>query len=293
MVERRDGSMKMSAVNSEPWKLASLDELLTIARAMEQQAIDGYVALSRRMTLLGRIDLAQVFDSLVQEETEHLQQVQAWREALGTTKSQIGPDAPEDLYDDEGAGLIAPELLSAYRAFSSAVRNEERAFMFWTYVSANSKSDEIKHAAERMAREELGHVAKLRRERRRAFHIEKARSQDDEATDLASLEAALSRQLDVIATENSPGAISNELRAYADEARARMASLVQGPFEIGPARGMKLPAAAERASPLSEFLLDRYLEIADRTASEDDARRARGFAAQLIACLRTVRGVAG
>jgi rubrerythrin len=283
--------MKMSTLNSEPWDLASLGELLAIARAMEQQAIDGYVALSRRMTLLGRLDLAQVFDSLVQEETGHLRQVQEWREASGFPQAVVEIPAPDKLYDNEGAELVAPEMLGAYRAFSTAVRNEERAFTFWTYVSANAKSGEIRHASERMAREELGHVAKLRRERRRAFHIEKARSQHDVATDLSSLEAILARRLDVMATENSAAALTDELRTHADEARGRIASIVEGSFEIPQARAMKLPAAAERTSSLSEFLLDRYLEIAETAASEEDARRARGFAAQLIACLRTVRGV--
>ena len=285
----------MSAVNLEPWKLASLDELLAIARAMEQQAIDGYVALSRRMTLLGHLHLAQVFDALVQEETGHLQQVQAWREALGPAKPDIGPDAPEDLYDDEGAGLIAPELLSAYRAFSMAVRNEERAFMFWTYVSADAKSDEIKQAAERMAREELGHVAKLRRERRRAFHVEKARRQDEIATDLASLEVTLSRQLDIIASRAASGTPADDLRGHAAQARARGGAIAQNPFHIDPSRSPKAPTetAAGKALPLSEFLLDCYFDIADHATSEQDAERARVFAAQLIACIRTVRSVGG
>lgn len=286
------GCTKMSAVNSEPWKFASLDELLAIARAMEQEAIDGYVALSRRMALLGRLDLAQVFDSLVLEEKGHLRQVQEWREASGHPQSKLEVDAPENLYDDEGAGLVAPELMSAYRAFSMAVRNEERAFMFWTYVSANAGSNEVRQAAERMAREELGHVAELRRERRKAFHVEK-RTQDDVKTDLVSLEETLSGQLETMAKEKAPGTLSDELRGHADEARARMASIIQGPFEFRSTRRINFPAAADRALPLSEFLLDRYLDIADHATSEHDADRARRFAAQLIPCLRTVRSVGG
>jgi rubrerythrin len=283
----------MSKVNSEPWKFASLKELLAMAGAMEQEAIDGYVALSRRMVDLGRLDLAQVFDSLVLEEKGHLQQVQEWRDASGPQQSKITVDPPENLYDDEGAGLVAPELLSAYRAFSMAVRNEERAFMFWTYVSANAASNEVRQAAERMAREELGHVAELRRERRKAFHVEKARTQDDAETDLAALEETLSGQLDIMAKEKAPGTLSDELRRHADEARARMASIVQGPFEFRSPRGTYFPAAADRALPLSEFLLDRYLDIADHATSEDDTHRARAFASQLIPCLRAVRSIGG
>jgi rubrerythrin len=53
-----------------------------------------------------------------------------------------------------------------------AVRNEERAFAFWAYLAAYSADPEIKNAAEAMAREELGHVSILRKERRRAYHRE-------------------------------------------------------------------------------------------------------------------------
>jgi rubrerythrin len=282
---------KMSATNSEPWKFASLDELLAIARAMEQEAIDGYVALSKRMTLLGRLDLAQVFDSLVLEETGHLHQVQEWRSSTGQLQATIEVNSPENLYDEEGAGLVAPELLSACRAFSVAVRNEERAFMFWTYVSANAQSHEISQAAERMAREELGHVAKLRRERRKAFHMEKAKAQDSGETDLSSLEATLSRQLDRMASEIASGTLAEDLRRHGEEAWARSESIAQNPFDIGSSRRLKTPRTADKALPLSELLLDYYLDIGDHTTSEPDADRTRGFAAQLIPCLRAVRSV--
>ncbi len=281
----------MSAVNSEPWEVASLDALLAIAEAMEKEAVDGYAALSRRMTEMGRPDLAQVFDALVLEESGHLKQVCDWREASGCPQSKVEIDAPVNLYDDEGAGLVAPEMLSAYRAFSMAVRNEERAFMFWTYVCANAQSQEIKQAAERMAREELGHVAKLRSERRMAFHTEKARRGTD--ADLGSLEARLSARLGALAIDRVTDAYSVELQKYAEEARARMGMIANRPFEIGPTRGMKFPAGGDKALPLSELLLDRYLDISDNAASEHDADRARTFAAQIIASIRTVRSVGG
>ena len=143
-----------------------MEELLALARSMEQEAIEGYVSLGSRMRDLGRPDLAAVFDALVAEEEGHLSNVDTWRDALGQPKAAVPAHPPEELFDDEGAGIVAPELLSAYRAFSMAVRNEERAFVFWTYVAAHANSEEIRQASERMAREELGHIAKLRRERR-------------------------------------------------------------------------------------------------------------------------------
>ncbi|MEJ1936656.1 hypothetical protein WDZ92_41220 [Nostoc sp. NIES-2111] len=54
-----------------------------------------------------------------------------------------------------------------------AVRNEERAFAFWTYLAAHAGSEDVRQAAEKMASEELTHAAIFRRERRRAFHREK------------------------------------------------------------------------------------------------------------------------
>lgn len=34
----------MIKVNREPWEIASMDELLALARAMEQESIDHYIA---------------------------------------------------------------------------------------------------------------------------------------------------------------------------------------------------------------------------------------------------------
>lgn len=278
----------MSVLTHEPWKFASLDELLALAAAMEQEAIDGYVALSERMTELGHAELAGVFHSLVLEETGHLGKVREWREASDLGIS-LPVDVPRDLFDDEGAGIVAPELMTAYRAFSMAVRNEERAFMFWTYVSANAQSDEIRQAAERMAREELGHVATLRRERRAAFHLERDRGSDAE-TDLVSLEGWLSYLLEAMAGESS-GVVADTLRGHSQTAHIRMESIREQPFSRSVTRKISAQAATGKALPLCEHLLDCYLDLGDQSKTEHDADRARSFAAQLIACIRTVRSV--
>lgn len=279
----------MSAMNSEPWEFASLGELLAIARAMEQEAIDGYIALSRRMAAMARPDLAKVFDSLALEETGHLSKVDEWRNASGQQRVSVAAPVPENLFDDHRTGIVSSELVSAYRAFSMAVQNEERAFTFWTYVSAHARSDEIKQAAERMAREELGHVSTLRRERRKAFHMERAASRDVEI-DLPSLEEAFSRLLDTMATKAS-GDVSSALRSHSQAARARIESMIDRSFESGSQIKIGSDTAIEKPLPLSEQLLDCYLDLGDHARSEQDAGRARSFAAQLISCIRTVRSV--
>jgi rubrerythrin len=282
--------MRMTALKHEPWEFASLDELLDLAAAMEQEAIDGYAALSERMSALGHPDLAVVFDALVREETGHLGKVREWRAASGSRSPTRQAAAPKELFDDEGAAFVAPELMTAYRTFSMAVRNEERAFMFWTYVSANAQSKEIRQAAERMAHEELGHVATLRRERRKAFHMERDKGSDTD-TDLPGLEERLSHLLDALTQEANGTGAAETLRGHAQTALGRMNAIRDRFFDRKVMRRMRSDLAAGKALPLCEHLLDCYLDLGDTSTTERDADRARRFAAQMIACIRTVRGV--
>src|SRR5581483_5216903 len=82
-----------------------------------------------------------------------------------------------------------------------AVRNEERTFAFWSYLAAYSADPEIKQASESMVKEELGHVATLRKERRSAYHREHDRKERSEPNleaspvDARRLELRLAAQL--------------------------------------------------------------------------------------------------
>jgi rubrerythrin len=281
----------MPQSSRDPWELTSLGDLLTLAAQMEQEAVDGYVALADRMREMTRPDLADLFESLVVEEKSHLSKVDEWRSTSSLPAARNLVRAPEELFDDEGAGVVAPELLSAYRAFSMAVRNEERAFVFWTYVSAHAQSDEIKKAAERMAREELGHVAKLRRERRLAFHAERDRMFDVGQQTLGSLEQRLGLHLQSMAAKAVGPRENNELRSLVDQSNHRAKSLGEAPFESAPNMSRSSQAALESALPLCELLVDSYLSIGDIAGNDQDGERARAFAAQLIHCLRALRSL--
>lgn len=278
----------MSSNTSDPWQLASLDALLALAGAMEQEAIDGYIALGLRMKDMGRPELAAVFDALVAEERGHLSKVAEWEKALGHKMRPVPTHPPEQLFDDEGAGKVAPEMLSAYRAYSIAVRNEERAFVFWSYVSAHARSQDVKDAAERMAREELGHVATLRRDRRRAFHQERGQALAVDKVDLPILEQRLSNLLKSM-TELSTMGASAGLLDLSNEADLRSKSMREHPFLTSPRPEKATQKAVESALPLCEFLADCYLDIGDRATNEEDADRAREFASQIIHSLRALR----
>lgn len=267
-----------------------MDDLLEIARSMEQEAIDAYLSLEKRMTDMGRSDLSTVFRSLVAEEQGHLGKVEEWRDSLGLRHAEAPVAPPDEVFDNEGVGLVAPDLLTAYRAFSIAVRNEERAFVFWSYVSAHSQVEEIRKAAERMAHEELGHVAKLRRERRKAFHLESEGSATVTVLDLMTLEQRLAQCLESHAVQTDPDR-GTLFKGFADDARLRAKSLDAQPLVLALPSPERFPATVSQARPLSEFLLDVYLDHGERTVTGEEAERARSFAAQLIACVRALRGV--
>ena len=161
-------------LKSEPaGNLASLDELFALANAMEREAADRYTALSEEMQRQGRRDLAEVFARLAAAEREHVDSVARW----STARTGHAPDAalvrwraPETFEPEAASEIHGSRLMTPYRALAMAVRNEERAFAFWSYVAAFTDNADVKTASEAMAREELGHVATLRKERRRAYH---------------------------------------------------------------------------------------------------------------------------
>jgi rubrerythrin len=276
----------MSPKPSEPWTIASFEELLQTASAMERQAICEYGKLATRMRDMGQPALAAVFDRLVAEETSHLAKVEDWSRTAGSHLSPDVGEAPPNVFDDEGAATVAPDLLSAYRAFSAAVRNEERAFAFWSYVSAHAQDDAVKQAAERMAREELGHVAVLRKERREAFHAERA-AQGVAPMLIEDVEEALLQRLEAL-----HGPEATEAQLWASEARERRAVAPTGssrgrpPYAVG-------PIAQLSALALAEFLLEWRLAIAERAKTEAEAEHARSAAAHLLSCLDVLRELQG
>lgn len=281
----------MSLLKSEPSQaIKSMEELLEIAAAMEQEAVAGYLDLAERMRREGRPELAEVFDGLVAEERNHLGNVHRWSNALSGSppRSHSTQDHQAPRFDDEGFSTIAPELLSAYRAFVMAVHNEEQAFVFWTYVAAQAPNEEMRLAAEEMAREELRHVATLRRERRRAFHVQRSvvRPIHPDWT-LPRLEQRLASQLDAAAAATAPDL--DILRELAREARQRAeaaaAAQLGNPAPLQSAE----PAAADSPAALCELLLDCYLDLADRLPLEEKRNRAQEFAAGAVRCLAVIR----
>jgi rubrerythrin len=151
-------------------------DLMSIALQAEREAIRRYSELSTRTREAGNESAAALFDRMVIEEKEHERLLLEWmaRESIDENP-KIGPLRWRDpgvstTYDDEARN---PLHSTPYKALAFAVHNEEIAFRFYTHVASESDNESVRKYAEILAREELGHAALLRAERRRAYHAER------------------------------------------------------------------------------------------------------------------------
>lgn len=145
----------------------TVEELMDIAAAMEDEAARRYDQLARRVD--GQPELAALFSRLAELERAHLKGLEAWA-ARERRRAPVAAGfswrLPETFGDEADERPLDP-----YQALAIAVRNEERAFAFYTYLAAQCAGRaELAARAEALGREELKHVALLRAMRRRAFH---------------------------------------------------------------------------------------------------------------------------
>ena len=149
---------------------------MSIALQAEREAIRRYTQLAATMREADNESAAALFERMVIEEQEHERLLLEWMEQENIDENpEIAPISWRDpnistTYDDEARD---PYHSTPYRALAFAVHNEEIAFRFYTHVAAESENEAVCKYAEILAREELGHAALLRAERRRAYHAER------------------------------------------------------------------------------------------------------------------------
>ena len=284
----------MSLLKTEPaGTVTSLEELFAIAAAMEHEAATRYAEIAERMRKEDSPALAEVFGRLSADEQGHLDSVMHWSQKTkgrDPDPALIRWELPE-IFDDEGTATMDSKLLNAYRTLSMAVRNEERAFAFWSYVAAHAEAPEIQRAAEAMAHEELGHVAILRSERRKAFHAERQQPAGDTdrhsgSQDLATLERRLAALLKPLA-EKAPAQERTRLQAFAEEAERHAVQLERSPIPAsGSASVTQIP---DDPLAMAELLADRYLEAGDTLRDEKTLAQAQVLAARAVSRLAWLR----
>jgi rubrerythrin len=178
---------------------STVDEMLAVAQAMEREAADRYALLADCMRRVDQNEIAELLAGLAAEErdhTHHIEQLALQRLHRIPSPNLEHRKLPTIFGQVDDVGAAA--LLSPYRALSIAVRCEERAFVFWTYIASQVYDTGLRELAEIFARQELIHAAKLRRARRKAYHAErierpgKARNEQDRQTpDEVRAEAAV------------------------------------------------------------------------------------------------------
>ncbi|QFI77410.1 ferritin family protein [Bradyrhizobium betae] len=285
--------LRTSLLCSEPaGVLKSLDELFALAHTMEQEAANRYDSLSEDMRRQGKDELAGVFARLASAEREHVDSVTRWsqsRRGRNPDPALVRWEAPGTLDEEAATEVKTSRLITPYRALAMAVRNEERAFAFWSYLAAYSDDLEVKKASEAMAQEELGHVATLRRERRRAYHHEQEREGtkgSPEATlqiDAQRLELRLADQLaDLERRLDGPAAVRTR------DMRLETVGMADEAAHIG---SFPVSVEGKDALEIAEVLVDSYLDGADRSddaAQVEVLQRLAGRAISRLAWLRSL-----
>lgn len=151
----------MIRLNVEPTEVAAdragIDRL---AAALEGRTTALYRDLADRAAGLGREDAARAFRRI---------------EALSRPSAEGKPPRPASAGDLrtpvlDAEGLGQNRNVTPYDAWALAVRNSERTFAFWTYLSAYAQDPVAAEAAERLADAASSLARQLRAERRLAYH---------------------------------------------------------------------------------------------------------------------------
>ena len=151
----------MSLLRSEPFAaVETMDELLAIAFQMEQEAISNYSDLADRMRREGRPDMVSAFKQLAGEEAQHLDNVVQWSERTSGSK----PDLAKLKWEPADTSMTGRERHRARAAervpcvFDGRTQRRKGVPVL-TYVAAQTDQEELRIAAEQMAREKLGHLS--------------------------------------------------------------------------------------------------------------------------------------
>jgi len=287
----------LTAAPSGP--VQSLAELYAIAFDFAQRAVQRYGALAAP----GDESFApvrRVFEALVTRERDRAENLStACLAACGKR-----PDArdlhwaPIDLVPvAELSELGNSGLSTPYTAWALAVRQRQRAFVFWTYVAALAEDASVRQTAEDLAREALRDGNLLRRERRLAWRTERSIATDaaaaagatDQPESAALLESLLLRDMMTWAHGLDPTQRRQLLTLGAAPLPEPLPPIDGEGADAGIA---DIEQVKRRALRRAEQLSNIYLDEADRAADQSSMELAQKLAAQSITRLVGLRQLA-
>ncbi len=147
---------------SEQQAMASVDELLVCALAIEQEAAERYAELADQMEVHNNPEVAELFRKLAAIEAKHIANVETMSKGRSLPRLSLwdspweGAESPEALPRDEVHYLMTP-----YHALSLALRAEQRAASFFAQMAETAEDADVKRMASGLRDEEQQHVALL------------------------------------------------------------------------------------------------------------------------------------
>lgn len=295
----------MGILKSEPpGPVGSADELLAVAYAMEREAGRRYRDLADRMRGQGESELATLFDFLGGIEDKHADQIDHRGLAIIGKRpdpARVRWELPEKFEDEEASSY----LLTPYRALAIAVRNEERAFAFFSYIAAHAPDDRLREMAEHCAKDELDHASLLRRERRKAWRRERGsaarrprpereRTLDEFLAEAAAMERAAAAGHRSLAATLTAAGDTDTARLFEVAARDEAKLAEEAEAGLGGTRASAYPATVPRTVRdglrLLEYAFERYSDVAELTANEAVMAEAQVLAERALRRLTSVRG---
>ena len=276
----------------------SVDELLVMAEAIEHEAARRYAELAARMRLRDAPHVAAIFDLLASIEAKHAVAiaVSAGYPIAKADRPATKWESPETFDAEAGSARD----LTPYRALAISVRNEERAFVFYSFIAAHAPNDAIRKLAEGLAKDELTHATLLRRERRKAYReagrepLRRARTLPPSLdafwhlcaeADLRA--AAYHRAYAHLIGPASPPAVS--LMSIADDEEASARDAAARTSRLAAAKPVPTDPTYHGAIRLIEEAFDLYADIAARSQNEAVMLAAQEMAARTVQRLGAAR----
>jgi len=290
-----------------------VSELLGLAMAMEEAALQRYSGLAVHMEILGERRIAGTFRGLIEEQRDHIEEIARRSRGLTGALPLARAADPRDL-PIETARLWDEAAVSAtltpYSALGIAVENEMQVFAFYSYVIAHCVDATVRATAEWLAGQALAHAATLRKERRRAYHRDSAERARDpmmklDAASLADFErqsrrleshaAAVHRGIAAQLAALAEDAASATIAEIADREESDAAGLSANQPRVSPegAQVVTPPLLLREALRQAEQLHNAYLRLAGCTRDEAVLAATQEAAARTMKSLSAIAAALG
>ena len=153
-----------AAVYTGGVRLKTLDEFLSFAVKVEEDAAIHFEQLSAAMDKVGNSDVAALFTQLGMYSRLHWQEAKAKSNSHGAKLDLPASSAWPDQETPERTALWAGDRsLARLDALRAALQGERRGFEFYYAVASTTKDPEIRSVAKEFVREETEHVETLKK----------------------------------------------------------------------------------------------------------------------------------